>query len=239
MTYCTNCGKENSKKICPHCGVKRNKMHKYCEWCGNEIAEKAIICTNCGEKIKGGKIKGFFKLLLVALLLMMLATLLFSTPVTSPVPSTFFMLAALILLLPFVKRIIRKYTVGKKRLKTILKTARILLVAAFFVIGMKFWPTYEAIEYSVYTEDALRAAEVVFHEEVKLNNEQSFVRNGGHAWYETTPYNENENLRKVYATLDYSAENIFGGMARKTYKVEMLFDVTNGYYYRMNGKRIK
>ena len=50
--FCTNCGKESSKKVCPHCGVKRKRINKYCEWCGTELDINAMICPECKEKVK-------------------------------------------------------------------------------------------------------------------------------------------------------------------------------------------
>lgn len=49
--HCTNCGKETKKTICEHCGVKKNKTHFYCGWCGESLNEKASICTNCKERV--------------------------------------------------------------------------------------------------------------------------------------------------------------------------------------------
>lgn len=43
MKYCTNCGKDISGKICSHCGVKQNKTHLFCAWCGTAINANAAL----------------------------------------------------------------------------------------------------------------------------------------------------------------------------------------------------
>ena len=42
MKYCTNCGKENSKRMCINCGAKQNSIHKFCGWCGIELNQNAL-----------------------------------------------------------------------------------------------------------------------------------------------------------------------------------------------------
>ena len=58
--YCSNCGAENSKKICANCGVKEGKVHKYCKWCGAELAENASVCVKCNKKVKENGFVKFF-----------------------------------------------------------------------------------------------------------------------------------------------------------------------------------
>lgn len=63
IMYCSNCGAENSKKICVNCGVKQGKTHKYCKWCGAELTENASVCVQCNKKVKEN---GFVKFLITA-----------------------------------------------------------------------------------------------------------------------------------------------------------------------------
>lgn len=56
IMYCSNCGAENSKKICVNCGVKQGKSHKYCKWCGAELADNAVMCVQCNKKVKENKL---------------------------------------------------------------------------------------------------------------------------------------------------------------------------------------
>lgn len=60
IMYCSNCGAENSKKICASCGVKQGKTHKYCKWCGAELTENAPVCVQCNKKVKENKIVKIF-----------------------------------------------------------------------------------------------------------------------------------------------------------------------------------
>lgn len=62
--YCSNCGAENSKKICTSCGVKQGKVHKYCNWCGAELTENASVCVKCNNKVKENR---FAKFLITAI----------------------------------------------------------------------------------------------------------------------------------------------------------------------------
>ena len=57
--YCSNCGAENSKKICTSCGVKQGKVHKYCNWCGAELTENASVCVKCNNKVKENRFAKF------------------------------------------------------------------------------------------------------------------------------------------------------------------------------------
>ena len=76
MKYCTNCGAENTEKICRSCGAKNNKTHKFCGYCGKEIKENAVICTECGRSIKPTAKDKIFNILgwIFALLFVFLST---------------------------------------------------------------------------------------------------------------------------------------------------------------------
>ena len=85
----------------------------------------------------------------------------------------------------------------------------------------------------------IQNGEVVFHEEVALRNESSFVINDSAVTYLDEPYNDNENLRLVTVVLDYSAQNGLGGYNRNNYRIELIFDTSTAKYYRLNGTLIE
>lgn len=233
-SYCTNCGMESSKKICEHCGVKKNSTHKYCMYCGSELPEKAAICTNCKESIKGESV--LWNILNILVTIPLFAILFMAIGESQPLLVIICLLLCIVLCMPFIKSIIRKVTIGKKGLRNIAKIVRIIAIIAFFAIGMTNLAEQE-VEITVYKNEATAAAEVIFHEEVQLKNESSYVLNESDVQWQTTPYKDVEGSpwRLVWVTLDYSAQNGFGGMTRDTYEVEMLFDITDGTYHRIDG----
>ena len=235
-SYCTNCGTESSKKICASCGVKRNSTHKYCEFCGTELNEKAVICTNCKESVKGESI--IWNILNIIVAVPILWMLFMAAGEGQPTLVIFSFLFSLLLCMPFVKTIIRKITIGNKGLRRVLKITRNIAIIAFLCVGMSNL-LVEETEMIVYKNEATAAAEVVFHEEVQLKNEASYVLNDSDVNWQTTPYKDVDNSpwRLVWVTLDYSAQNGFGGLNRDTYKVEMLFDINRGTYHRMDSGR--
>ena len=145
----------------------------------------------------------------------------------------FSFLLSFLLCLPLAKLFIHKLTLGKMGLRSVLKATRNVAVIALLCVGMANITSQR--EVTVYKEEATAVAEMVFHEEVHLKNESSYVLNDSKVTWETTPYNniEGSPLRLVWVTLDYSAQNGFGGMTRDTYTVELLFDTTKGTYKRL------
>lgn len=235
-SYCTNCGVENSKKVCEHCGVKKNATHKHCAYCGTELAENVSICTNCKESVKGESI--LWNIVNILVSIPILGVLFMAIGEGQPALVIICLVLSLLLCLPFIKPLIRKITIGKKPLRKVIKIARIAVVVILFLVAITNLATVEP-EIKVYKNEATAAAEVVFHEEVKLKNEASYVLNDSEVLWQTTPYKDVENSpwRLVTVTLDYSAENGFGGTNRETYVVEMLFDITDGTYHRIDGGR--
>ena len=233
-SFCTNCGKESNKKVCPYCGVKRNTTHQFCSWCGNPISENAVICTSCKENVNGADMSKLFKIIRVLCLIALFFAMAMSF-LTSAYLSGVLFAFAIIFLLPFVKNIVITATHNKQTIRKPLNVMRIFLVIVLAVIGMATQPE---TEYAVISENATRAAEVVFHENVALKNEESFVINDSDVTYSTTPYNGKENFRLVTVVIDYSAQNGFGGMSREDYPVQILFNVENGEYYRLDGTLI-
>lgn len=234
MTYCTNCGKENSKKICPHCGVKRNATHKFCEWCGSEISEKASICTNCGENIKSGfgsKVRGVLKVICAILIYDSVTGCIYRAE--APVIPLLCFAIAFIMLLPFVKRIIKMFTLKKKGLRFALTTVKVILVLALIITGNM------CIRYKVTPEVAKDRAVEFFHDEVKLKDESSFVLNDWDCFISEDPYQHDVNKQAVSVVLDYSARNGFGGMTRNAYTITMIHNKTNGTFLKVSSKSSK
>lgn len=216
MSYCTNCGKQTTKKICPECGVKRNTNHKYCEWCGEVINENAIVCINCKESTKSSK--GIF-ITILGVLLIILAF------ITESIIVRILCVIIGISLFPFVNRIIVENTKGKKWIRNVRTIfASILLIVAFF--GIPDGP------HVVTNEEAIKAAEIVFHKEYELKNEDSYVLNNSYVNIADEPFEGDENLVLVTVTLDVSAENSFGGMVREDYVIEILYNYEDGEYYQ-------
>lgn len=237
--YCTNCGAKSSKKICENCGVRKNRTHNFCAFCGEKLSEKASICTNCKEPVKvESPIWNILNLIFAVLILGMFVLTLYADE-----PMISFLLSALCCF-PFTKEFIRKATTGKIGLRNVLNISRIVVAILFLYIGLyvelpKEHAVYDV--YNVYEEQATAAAEVVFHEEVQLKNEASYVLNDSKVIYdEATPYKgiEGSPNRLVWVTLDYSAQNGFGGLNRETYVVEMIFNITNGRYYRISDRSL-
>jgi len=229
MKYCKNCGKENSAKICSHCGSNSRKAHNYCGWCGNEINEKVIICPNCHEKQVDGAGAKFGNAICVVLALIFAFTaagfIFFEGAI---VPAVLFLIAA-VLLLPFMNNVVKNATFGNKGKRTLLSIARILAVIVIFIVGIMTIPESEPIKNEVYSNEATEAALQVFHDEVNLKNEDSFVLNDSKVTYQNS-YNGNDNLALVTVVLDYSAQNGFGGMNRDTYTVKLVFNYAHGTY---------
>ncbi len=233
--FCTNCGKENNKKICQHCGVKKNTTHLFCEWCGNPISENVTICTSCQEKVKPNGSAKIFNIISLLGIVFLLFSIIMSLSSSAFLPVILFVIG-IILLLPFTKNAIKCATHNKQSLRKPLSVVRIFLVIILAFIGLVSQP---AAEFEVYTDDATKAAEIVFHEEVALKNENSFVINDSDVTYLTEPYNGKENLRLVTVVIDYSAQNGFGGSNRNDYTIKILFNIENGNYYRLDGTVIE
>lgn len=232
--YCTNCGAESSKKICQKCGVERDKTHLYCKWCGNEIKERATICVSCGEKVKKTGVDRFVSLIfgLVTLLLIAYTAI---TVITGDYVATAILVVGIIILLPFVKEIIRKNTIGKNGLRIGLNIARIFIVVVLFFLAQNFIEATEGGVDAIATE---KYAEIVFHENVKLKNEESFVLNDIEV-ITIEDYPSDENKKYVVVSIDYSAENGFGGTNREEYIVELICDTKTDQFYRMDGSLIE
>ena len=218
MKYCTNCGKESTKRICPHCGVKQNSIHNFCGWCGQELNENAVICPNCQTKVYQGIMEKIIKVIGRILLVVSLIFIVMGD--TEVKIQGIFLLAAALILMPFLSNIIGM-AFGNKYKKTLLSSIRliaaaVIVCAGFTVVSIPSEPP--SIKSRVYDE-----AIDVFHQNVRLKNEQSFTVNS-YSTITDENYNDSENLTRYIITIDYSAQNGFGGMGRDEYTVGLLYD---------------
>lgn len=232
MNYCGNCGQKTNKKICPHCGNNARKASKFCKWCGQEVDRNAVVCPHCHEKQKEGLGAKLGKLLSVVISVLFFALAISFAQEGGTISAIFFVVAG-VLLLPAVKSTIRKATFGKKGSRIALSVVRVTLVAVALVTAFATLPEAEPVANKVYKDEATDAALTVFHDEVSLKNESSFVLNDSKVTYQDN-YNDNPNLALVTVVLDYSAQNGFGGMNRDTYTVKLIFAYSSGTYRPAN-----
>ena len=64
----------------------------------------------------------------------------------------------------------------------------------------------------------------VFHKNVRLKNESSFQLNSYNVKTYDEVYQGNENFTRYFVTLNYSAQNSFGGNSTDTYEVVLLYN---------------
>lgn len=228
MKYCTNCGKETTAKICPHCGNNAQKAKNFCGWCGHEVDQNAVMCPNCHERLKesfGAKIRKIVGI--AAAVFFLVLAFAFLTQEAYAAAGLYLILA--ILLLPITKSLIRKATFGSAAKRHILSIVRVIAIVGCFCLSIAVLPESEPIPNKVYKDEATDAALLAFHNEVTLKNEESFVLNDSNVTY-VDSYNGNDNLALVTVLLDYSAQNGFGGMNRDTYTVQLIFNYAHGTY---------
>lgn len=228
MKYCKNCGKETSKKICPHCGTNSKKASNYCRWCGNEINKDVITCPNCHEKQKNG-IGTILCNIVCIMFFLIFASMAIGFLTEKAILTSILFLVLAVLALPLVQTLIKQNTHGSKGKRRLLTVTRVLAIIIVFVLATATIPQTETIENKVYKEPATEAALEVFHNEIDLKNEKSFVLNDSDVTYENS-YNGNDNLALVTVVLDYSAQNGFGGMNRDKYTVKLIFNYAHGTY---------
>lgn len=230
MKYCTNCGKESRKGICENCGVKNNKVHLFCGWCGEQLNANANICPNCKTKIKPGALSKIYKI--IALLLVPFALVLLVLGANSRTKfNGICFIVSTILLLPFVGNFIYSIT-NKKSTRIILSTTRILLV--LFLVLVIPYSTYTPPEPESVQDRAYDEALEVFHQNVRLKNESSFQLNSYQSQV-VEEYNENENQTLYKITINYSAQNGFGGNGTDSYTVELIYDENTDEFTTLRG----
>lgn len=134
MTYCTHCGKPSSKKVCIHCGVKRNDTHNFCEWCGNQLEDRASICPQCRESVKNR----FASTMFLAMDAITAAIYAFLTIVVlycdMAVFSALILVLGFVLALPSTHKQIKAMTLHKKGKRVFINIIRtVLLVILWFI----------------------------------------------------------------------------------------------------------
>ncbi|MBQ3519667.1 MAG: hypothetical protein IJA31_10145 [Clostridia bacterium] len=227
VKYCTNCGKESKNKTCEHCGVKMNKTHLFCMWCGSELSENASICPNCKEKTKPlSSIPG----VVLAIILFVAALL------SDPVVLKILLIALGILFLPFMRRILKQKTVGNQKKRKIISIVTAIVVVVALSAFVKSIGTENGTPTATMPTEktAIKMAESVFHDNVQLKNEESYVLNDADCTIFNEPYDGDENRVLIRVKLDYSAQNGFGGMNRESYTVEMVYDMLEKKYYEVS-----
>lgn len=234
MIYCTSCGETGDAKICESCGVARGTKHNYCGWCKSEIKEGAAICLECKERVKVTKGVRLRKVLdiLIAMFLLYLSVVAF----TDDAKKTSSYLIAIILLclaifhLPYFRELIKRKTIGNKKKRIAIHAIKGIVCFIIFINAMA--SSEIEVTYSVATTPATKAAVVVFHEEVTLKNVDSFVVND--SVVRAGEPNE-EGVVTVTVTIDYSAQNGFGGLNRDNKDIKLLFSTESGGYFRTDG----
>lgn len=241
MSYCTNCGYNSEKNICVNCGVKNNKKHNYCYFCGNNLDPNATICPQCKESIKTPKKSIILDIILLTISLfffiifvVMDSNFNYSGYEINLKKTIFFSILSVILALPLFKNLIRKKFYYKHSLKRILNVTRYILIVTLSIISFAVFPIdtveslNEANSVPVFSEkDAVDAAINAFHDTIKLKNEDSFVINNTQVI--EGPADEN-GIEKIFVKIDYSAQNGFGGYNRENKTIVLEYNTESGEY---------
>ena len=215
MKYCPNCGKENTSRICPACGSKQTiKQPNYCGWCGNELSANATLCPNCKTKVKQGLLTKPLMFLGIFFLIQGILFLFTDDFVfTEDFQISIGYLGAGVLLLPFIGNMI--FVKNNNSIARIaLTVARVF--AAFLLIGIL---CASPVEPPTVSERACTEAVEVFHQNVRLKNEQSFQVNEFDI--RKYPYDDGSELYRI--VIFYSAQNGFGGMGSDSYTVDLMY----------------
>jgi len=258
--FCTNCGAEASKSICQKCGVKNNTYRNYCFWCGQELNVNASICTNCGEKVRQYAatrilsivivVLVFVPLLLVGLLGLIFEDYLLALSFIIPALVS----GAVILLIPTFHKVIKKAKYKKEssrnsgKIKATVWTFLIVTGSLVLSLCTMVWLVDLHVkadlprdnkesnsETATATDEQLiKIAKMLLQKE--LRNPASLVVNSAEVELSDV---DTENTTLTYTvTLDYSAQNGFGGMNRETYVVLITYKPLEGTYYRGNSKLV-
>ena len=252
MTYCTNCGKETTKNICEHCGVKNNKVHNYCFWCGEKINENASICVNCKEHIKPNKVLKILGILLslpcISIGVLFCFIVLFNGIAYITAVFWFFTGAFLCIKLPKIHQNFKiktyeklDYTKTTNRIIPVVCSVMLIAFTMFaLLIPIRFINTVilkpeplvkptESVEEKIGVDEtnanAAKAATIILQQDLK--NPLSLQVHK--SWVSYKYALGDDNYYDV--TLDYSAENGFGGMNRESITLEIRYDTTERMYY--------
>lgn len=144
--YCTNCGELTRKKVCPHCGVKRNNTHNYCAWCGASIDKNAKKCPYCQEPIKTSAAEKLFMIfsafILIECLSFTCVGVIDSIQFIAPEKQIFVWLTIIcswvsaIFIILANKNLISKWTHGKLKLRMILRI--ICVILSLLMLNLSF-----------------------------------------------------------------------------------------------------
>ena len=136
--YCTNCGEENHDKICKHCGVKKNKSHKFCVWCATELDDSVKACPNCQEPIKSDHI---LKKIIRIILLVMLGLMAFNGFSEGHIIAAILFLVVFVLLLPITKTMLLELTHERITMRRWLQPIRLIAMALVFIVAAAMLPS--------------------------------------------------------------------------------------------------
>ena len=261
LYYCTNCGTETESKVCKKCGLKNRKKYNYCYWCGSATSTDASICTHCGEKLPKYTKTKIFAIINVVLMAQVafagiiafiggLATKdrdimgigLFCISL-SVIPSF------ILLYLPTIHITIKKMIYSKEpifnnrhRRSAKLFTALIIISSILITLALCFCSVSITVsqpqkataqsDLQVSLEDkATKAAKIVLQNQLK--NPTSLIVNNTKV--SSNGVDDNGNLKYII-TIDYSAQNGFGGYNRDTYTVNLTYKIKESRFYLGNTK---
>lgn len=120
-----------------------------------------------------------------------------------------------------------KYSKNKDLFKKGLTVAAIIIATLSIILTFTFYwlinNSNSKNETKSVEENAYTMAIDTFHSNVKLKNEESFKVNT-YSIGKNDNYNGNDNLVLYTVTIDYSAQNGFGGYVREDYTVELEYN---------------
>ena len=217
--FCTNCGMPVSKKgRCQNCGYKTAKnAHKFCRYCGTAIGEaKCSVCPACNMRSRPYVIESILRVICFVFVWISFIGSLIEL-LSGDILSFFICLLVPLTLCIFVigKRSVYKIkkALARRSINPLFFVLIYLMVPLIVVLGMVVpakIKTNDAIARTVATEYA--------HEQLRnlnFKNPESLQINN------TVIENEFDNELYYYykITIDYSAQNGFGGYNRDVYEV--------------------
>ena len=200
--YCTNCGVETTTLICQNCGVKNNKVRKYCYWCGSSIDENASICLNCRERVNVVKP---FKIKIVRILLVLWSAFCAVGFLSDGcVPAFVVLLLATVLAVPLWRTPLAHITHRTKHrnfLRIVLKLLGILLFIFLYLLGWEIGMANEQENEAMQPQATIVESEYT-QEEQELYD---FVLLGYSEIYNSL---KNPDSLRVYGIKQYDSETI-------------------------------
>lgn len=251
MNYCTNCGKESKKNVCPHCGVKRDKTHKYCAWCGNELEENAEICPNCKERIVKSKAAKIYSVLRWFTPIPILCGMLYwmNVPyeqIVTSMPVNYLGMALALtaslfmMFYPNIVNFIRKKTHKKFSLRKILNAVCALVLIALFATGIGL--NNYILNSGKYVYSIGKAEDYaidILHNSLPLKNRDSFrVINSFSKTDEESKANKESKFIYTNVYVEFVAENSFGAGVSTPYEVKVSYDKETHEYSLVDYREI-